>query len=59
MGKNRHARQRDTALLISRIFDMLSLIERRTFSQSQVYHSTREFLERNKNDMRHFNINMI
>ena len=34
------------ALLIPRIFDMLSLIERRTFSQNQVYPSTRDFLEK-------------
>ena len=46
MGKNRHARQRDTALPIPRIFDTLSLIERRRFSQNQVYPSTRDFLEK-------------
>ena len=46
MGKNRHVRQRDTALLIPRIFDTQSLIERRTFSQNQVYPSTSDFLEK-------------
>ena len=38
MGKNRHARQRNTALLILRIFDTPSIIKR------QVYPSTRDFL---------------
>ena len=44
IGKNRHARQRNTALLILRIFDTPSIIKRRTFSQNQVYPSTRDFL---------------
>ena len=44
MGKNQHAQQRDMALLIPRIFDTLSLIELRTFSQNQVCPLTRDLI---------------
>ena len=57
MGKIWRVRQRNTALLILRIFDTLFLIERQTFSQNPVI--LRLYGKKIKNDMRHFNINMI